>query len=330
MAQALRDSHENLRMKKVRLLAQLAEVENSETRVESEFVRAFPDLDFGVPAASWADLTATEQVVAHFLAKRGHVRRVLSVLPEFQQWTGHNISEIGFRMHLSRLRAKHVVERGYLGWAVATPLLANALNPPVVPKLPRRTGMEGIHRRARTVKGEGEGPTGVKPLDLATLLPVPDPTPGDVYARIPLDTPITLVALLMAVEGIMSGPGLGRVRRCVDALVEEQLVVRAGREVYARRGLVAEEVPTPMLERVWRHIPADKGIGIGALAVLVEGNAEERARRSTLMRLRRLMEAGWVQRVARGLYTRKLRGARVNVEGVVLAEDVRDLLEQTP
>ncbi len=328
MAQALRDNHENLRMKKLRLLAQLGEVERTETRVEDEFQRAFPDLDFGVPSSTWEDLTATEQVVTHFLAKHGHVRRVLDVLPEFRNWARRDISEIGFRMHLSRLRAKHVVERGYLGWSVATPLLAKALSPPVVPKMPQRTGMEGIRQRARVVKGEGEGPAGVKPLDLAALLPVPDPTPGDVYAHIPLDAPINLVALLMAVEGEMSGPGLGRVRKCIDALLSQQLVVRAGRETYARRGVVEELGPTPMLERVWRHIPTQKAIGIGALAVLVEGDAGERARRATLMRIQRLMTAGWVERVGRGLYTRKARGATVNVDGVELGERVKGFLER--
>lgn len=43
----------------------------------------------------------------------------------------------------------------------------------------------------------------------------------------------------------MSGPGLARTRKSVEALMEQMLVVKVSRETYARRGVAKEAGPTP-------------------------------------------------------------------------------------
>lgn len=161
-----------VRKEKDNLLYKLYQLEAREEELADTFRRAFPDTEFEPPPSTWEDLSDRERVTLHFLARRGHVRRVAEVIQGYRLETGDDVSDVGFRMRLSRLREKRVVERGFHGWSVAPHIFAVALNPPKQPVVvetdpgaalkrlaARAKAAEANARRAR-FKGRGKTSAG--------------------------------------------------------------------------------------------------------------------------------------------------------------------------
>lgn len=150
-----------IRHQKHDTLRKLRELEIQEEELANTFRRAFPGSAFEPPAANWEDLTDGERVMAHFIARRGHIRRIRDLLGIYAIDTGEFLTEAAFHIRLSQLRQKGALQRGHHGWSVSPELLEVARNPPVKP-LPRRKGvargLERLNERMATTPPKARRP----------------------------------------------------------------------------------------------------------------------------------------------------------------------------
>ena len=132
----------------------------------------------------------------------------------------------------------------------------------------------------------------------------PHASVGDVYAAIPLAAPIALMSLALAVEGRTDREAILRVGQALKALLARELVQEVAPDTYARGGERRAGLPAALRD-VWVHVPEEKCIALGDLALLVFDRDDAPTRNRLAVRIDRLLSLGRVERSGRGEYRRK-------------------------
>lgn len=304
----------------MRALIQLRGQEIEEARILKQLQEKFPGEEIDGPAVAWEDLSATERHVAHYVAHRGRVYRVPSLLPAFAAASGITLTEFGFRHHLTRLVERGVLVRAHPGWAVHERYLLKAREPQPPPQ--PRGGMSEVVRRARAAPESAWSPgSSIARRGRGVL----SPALQALYDRTPADRAFT-------VDDVLDGPaGRDRVSLALRRLLEEKRLVRLAHGIYARAGVEIVEVPLPAQLRVaLAALPVDQAISLCTWAERATGKASEEAIDAMQARAALLKRQGRIQEIGDGLYRRKQRALPPAEPSGDLPPDLVALLAKVP
>ena len=98
----------------------------------------------------WIALTYKERMTAHFVCRRGVVKRLRDVTLIYAKVTGEVITPDAFAMRISRLHLKGVLVRRGDGWRIAQEYAEDARKQPTPPGRP--TGPDAVRLAAKRVR----------------------------------------------------------------------------------------------------------------------------------------------------------------------------------
>lgn len=119
----IRERYRTLLRARVRHHAHLHDLDREEGRLFQIYARAFPGESLRPAAVPWTSLSHDERMTAHFIAVRGGIRRIRSLLDRYQLFSGEVLAAMTLVVRISRLHGKGVLDRCAAGWVVAPEFL---------------------------------------------------------------------------------------------------------------------------------------------------------------------------------------------------------------